>query len=124
MPQAFDKLSYMGKESAQSTTSVTCLIFSSLHHPPDASHTPDVASLLFGTSGTTSVTETSQTTLELFHLSSNHSFKSLPILCQILVDADSDPVYKPKLLVWIAAEKVSNIKANAADLKESFIHHA
>lgn len=74
--------------------------------------------------GTIIDSETSQTALEVLYHYRNCSLKLLAILCQGLEVFDGDPVYNPRVLSWSAAEKVSNIKPNAAELKEEVIQSA
>lgn len=74
--------------------------------------------------GTIIDSETSLTALEVLYHYRNSSLKLLAILCQGLEVSDGDPVYNPRVLSWSAAEKVSNIKPNAAELKEEVIQSA
>ena len=86
-------------------------------------HVSDVSSALLGISCPTNESS-SITASEQFYVSRGRSLKALAILCQGLLDDNSALLFDPKVMPWSAADKVSSVKPNAADLKEEVKRHA
>ncbi len=75
-----------------------------------------VAALLLGEQVQTAAPSTSLA--EKFYISHGRSLKALAILSLGLLNEDGDPIFDVKALPWSSAEKVSNIKPTASDMKE------
>ncbi len=75
-----------------------------------------VAALLLGKQEQTAASSSSLA--EKFYISRGRSLKALAILSLGLLNEDGDPIFDVKALPWSSAEKVSNIKPTASDMKE------
>ena len=75
-----------------------------------------VAALLLGEQEPTAASSTPLA--KKFYISRGRSLKALAILSLGLLNEDGDPIFDVKALPWSSAEKVSNIKPTASDMKE------
>jgi len=107
------------QNNTPSSRTVNTAILDSLTMQPaiENDHVYDVSSALLGISFPSNESS-SITASEQFYVSRGRSLKALAILCHGLLDDDRAPLFDPKVMPWSAADKVSSIKPNAADLKE------
>ena len=109
---------YVQNHSPSSRTVNTAILDSLTMQPTiENDHVSDVSSALLGISCPTNESS-SITASEQFYVSRGRSLKALAILCQGLLDDDGALLFDPKVMPWSAADKVSSVKPNAADLKE------
>ena len=126
---AIEKKSYpknhtpIPSQSLNHLPQIRCVDIASTMSSADKNETHNgVAALLLGEREQT--TASSPSLAEKLYICRGHSLKALTILSLGLVNEDGEPIFDIKTLPWSSAEKVSNIKPTAADMKEEVERHA